>query len=215
MRSNFGNVLLLTHLRRSLTKPLLGKPWIRYGQVLGVSGYLFTASGMLASRFCNSLVPFVSAYVSTEEGAETASHYLVSELFPTLNFSEAKSSGIANYSMQKESERVGLKDKPELLLKILADKLSQEQALETIAVYMYEGTALGLCDPKLFRELYDWPLTNFDRENWDQARAAGLDIPESPDQVPFEELQNDLVQMFTEYCAEFCPNEGRELGLLS
>ena len=90
-------------------------------------------------------------------------------------------------------------------------RLSKEQvrlgmALGWIEPWFRAGLGLGLAFPELVERMW---RNNYERANdpgeWEQARRAGLDIPEHDTPLSLEEMEQVVLSQVTHYAREYVP----------
>jgi len=84
-------------------------------------------------------------------------------------------------------------------------KMKPETAVELAWQYARDGAALGAIYPEVVREMFDRTYAMVPKEDWEEARAAGLDIPPAQDPMSYEEVEEGENVVFMAYCRECCP----------
>ena len=68
-----------------------------------------------------------------------------------------------------------------------------------------KGAALGALHPSEFRRLFEETYRDADEESWQEARAHGLNIPEERDVMTYDEVEQEEVESFLDYCQQYAP----------
>jgi hypothetical protein len=94
----------------------------------------------------------------------------------------------------------------EKALKAFLEKVPFEKAYSHLHIFGMEGIGFGSSFPELTeimcKNLYE---KKHDMDAWSKMRAAGLNIPEKPDVLSFEERETALLGIVAAYTAEFYP----------
>jgi len=67
------------------------------------------------------------------------------------------------------------------------------------------GIGFGSSFPELTVRMYKNSYEDINMNEWAQARSYGLNIPDKPDIIPFEEREEALIQMVAAYTSEYYP----------
>lgn len=92
------------------------------------------------------------------------------------------------------------------------DKLPTNTAEELAWQYSEQGAALGAIYPHMIRTMFDQTHAAVSKNQWERARAAGLNIPPEQDLMSYEETEEGENEMFTDYCRECCSDLYSILG---
>jgi hypothetical protein len=95
--------------------------------------------------------------------------------------------------------------KMDIMAKVFDHKVSFSTAWPNIQAYGMEGIGFGSSFPELTVNMYKNAYENVDVDKWAEARKYGVDIPEKPDIVSFEEREEIVLQTVAAYTAEFYP----------
>jgi hypothetical protein len=201
----FARTMARMRVGQHLTKPFMGKAYVKYGQCLGILGYCFQLGGVLGAKHRDNLDAFGHAFLgatghpgAVERFFTGMANDVVGKSIDSMNFGD--------YVTAEFSRRLGFTGDPAaFLLKHGMNKLLQEQAEELAWEYAGEGAALGTIYPRQLREMFDRQHAAVPREQWDFARAAGLDIPVDQDVMSYEETEEGENGVFMAYCQQCCP----------
>lgn len=91
------------------------------------------------------------------------------------------------------------------VVKIFDHKVSLELALRNLRMYGLEGIGFGSSFPELTEGMYKNASENVDLGSWAEVRAFGVDIPEKPDVIPFEEREESILVIAAAFATEFHP----------
>ncbi len=186
-------------------KPLLGKPFLRYGQCFALIGYFFQVGGVLGSRYRSKLDEFGWAFLGMtgEAGALTRFYAKVAErLLPQAGECASITDLVTRSELEKLQLAGGL---GELLTQYGMRKVSPDAAARICLDYAMEGSVVGALQPDLFRRLFEETNKKRDEESWRSARAYGLDIPEEQDVITYDEAERGEVESFLEWCQQYAP----------
>lgn len=205
--SGYARVLARTRVQRQLNKPFLGKPYLKYGQCYALWGYFFQLGGILGAKHSGKLDAFGTAFLGArgELGAvksfftELAKSFVTDSLIASMTFTD--------YVMAEFIGRIGYTgDAASFFLQHGMEKIKPETAGELAWQYADQGAALGAIYPDVLRKMFDRTHTAVTKEDWEQARAAGLDIPGAQNRMSYEEIEETEDEAFMAYCRECCPN---------
>jgi hypothetical protein len=200
----YARVIAWGLAREWQNKRLLGKPYLKYGQCFGLWGFTFEVGGLLGARHANDLDAFGNAFLGFTGPAgamrtffgEAADHQIA------LN-------GVSNattffaYVQAEFLRRISYQGDPsDYFLQHGMDKMPLDTAAEVGWQYAQQGAAIGAIAPALIRGMFETTYAPSPAEQWEQARAAGLDIPATQTQNTFLEAQTAHNGGFMEYCRE-------------
>ena len=116
-----------------------------------------------------------------------------------------------------ESERVTrFKDmgvKESFMLRQMTKKVKLDVAFRQNWEWLLFGAGFGVTYPDAVVELYNRSHAEVDHDSWRRAHDAGLNIPATQEVIPFDEQEQNDVQMFTEYVHQHCPQYAEALGM--
>ena len=193
-------------VRQEWHKPLLGKPFVRYGQCLSMAAYFFQMGGVLGGRYRDKLDEFGWAFLGWHGEAGAMSRYFGKVAKPMLP-KVAKCSAILDYITWTQGEKLGFEgDVSDLLLEYGMRKVKPETAIQMCWNYAEAGTVLGATEPSEFRRLFEETNKKVDEGSWQFARASGLDIPEQQDVMTYDEVEQEEAESFLDYCQQYAPS---------
>ena len=110
----------------------------------------------------------------------------------TMPFGKAQLTG----SIQQHIKRVEKQSKDKVPLDFADDKLQMTAV---------EGIGFGIEFPELTEHMYREANENIDKKDWDNARQAGLDIPQNPDVITLEEQEDITLSEVAAYASQHYP----------
>jgi len=111
-----------------------------------------------------------------------------------------------DYVSQEFSRGAGYAGDPSsFLIEHGLDKIAPETAVDIVRRYAEEGAALGAIYPDELRKMYERSYAAVPKKQWDEARAAGLKIPNEQAFIRYEELEEADNEVFMAYCQKCCP----------
>jgi len=90
--------------------------------------------------------------------------------------------------------------------KLSKHKLPLDFADQKLQMTVSEGIGFGIEYPDLTERMYREANENIDRKSWDEARQAGLDIPQNPEVITLEEQEDIALSMVATYAREYHPH---------
>jgi hypothetical protein len=86
------------------------------------------------------------------------------------------------------------------------ERLPSKSAAELAWQYSDQGAALGAIHPVKVRRMFQRTYVAVPKEEWEFARAAGLNISPEQNLMSYEEMEEAEDEVFMEYCQQCCPN---------
>ena len=110
--SGYARLLARTRVERELTKPLFGKPYLKYGQCLGIWGYFLQLGGLLGAKHNAALDAFGPAFLGArgEIGAIQNFFRAVAQRL-TTDFSVG-SLNFHDYVLEEQAQRISYVGNP-------------------------------------------------------------------------------------------------------
>ena len=71
----YARIVARIRIKEQINKPLLGKPYLKYGQCHGLWGYFFHVGGILGARHATDLDAFGHAFLGTFGPAVAVKEY--------------------------------------------------------------------------------------------------------------------------------------------
>jgi hypothetical protein len=202
----FARVLARKRVSQQLNKRFLGKPYVKYGQCLVLCGYSFQLGGILGAKHRANLDAFAHAFLGATGEPGVVKHSFTEAATNLVSNSLSESMTFGDYVSEDLSLRLGNKgDQASFFIKHAMDKLLPEQAEELTWQYALDGAILGSIYPTKLREMFECQHSVVPKEEWDLARAAGLDISVEQDVMSYEEIEEGENEVFMGYCQECCP----------
>lgn len=185
-------------------KRLFGKPYLKYGQCFALWGFLFEIGGLLGASHANNLDAFGHAFLGYTGPPNAMRTFLVE-----VADKEIALYGVSNattffaYVEAEFLRRLAYKDDPgDFFLLHGMDKMPLHTAAELGWQYAEQGSAIGAIVPSLMRGMFETTHAPSSSEQWEQARATGLDIPPTQTQTTYLEAQTAHNEGFLDYCRE-------------
>lgn len=193
-------------VNQELNPQILGKPYLKFGQCIALGGYFFQLGGMLGARHQMKLDAFGDAFLGAT-GDPGAVERLFTELANDIvSRSSDDSMTFYDYVSKEFSRSVGyVGDPARFLIEHGLDKIAPEMAVDIARRYAEEGAALGAIYPDELRKMYERSYAAVPKKQWDEARAAGLNIPSEQAFITYEELEEADNEVFMAYCQKCCP----------
>jgi len=201
--AGYARILIRKRIEEAQTKRIFGKPYLKLGQCYLLWSYFFQLGGILGAKHSSNLDAFVHALFGVRESAESVVTETAARLVPhsvnkTMNFSD--------YILNRLMQSTGTSDLPSFVLKAGMSKLSSETVTAAAWLDTMDGAAIGAMHPDLVREMFARSNAPRSKENWDRARAAGIDLPPEQDLMTYDEVEEAENEMFMQYCRECCPD---------
>ncbi|MDO8586141.1 MAG: hypothetical protein Q7T82_03795 [Armatimonadota bacterium] len=208
MENTPGFVVAMAQYRvqQAWQKPLLRKPFLKYGQCLVMANYFFQLGGVLGSKYRNKLDEFGWAFLGLR-GEAGAMGRFCGEVAEGMLPRVTECLAIYDYVSGTQSEMLHFKgDRWELLLQHGMQKIKPETAMQMCWNYARDGSALGAIHPDHFRRLFEETNKKADEESWQSARAMGVDIPEQQDVITYDEVEQGESESFLDYLRQYAPH---------
>jgi hypothetical protein len=210
---NFGHLLVVSTIGQEMTKPLIGKPYLRFGHVVGLAGQLFQDSALLAAKYSSLPEAFVARFASDDQDCATATRFLLNEGIAGVKADLVETDSFLSFVMRRTAEMMDWKGDPwSYMSKNGMEKFPPQSAHKFIEPYVFSGAAIGLADPARARTMYEIQYSERDPEKWKFAHESGLAIPATPDFKTYEEAESEVSEMFGNYLREYCPGERSRFG---
>jgi hypothetical protein len=204
--AGYARVMARTRVEQEMNKPFLGKPYLKYGQCWAVWSYFFQLGGLLGARHSANLDAFATAF-SGAHGEPGAAERFFSEVANSLMAKPVSDSTPLDYVGAEFIGRLGHASDPwSFFFENAMQKIKPDFAEELAWQYATDGAALGAMYPGIFREMFERMHAARPKENWERARAAGLNLPVEQDVMSYEEAAEGEDEAFMDYCRRCCPN---------
>lgn len=94
---------------------------------------------------------------------------------------------------------------PETLKQLSNNQVRLGMVLDWMDTWFSAGIGLGLAFPDLVKSMWQNSYETVDPERWEQARRAGLHIPEHQTPLSIEEMEKVVLSQAAEYAREYFP----------
>lgn len=204
--SGYSVIIAKASVKQITTKPFFGEAHVKFGQCQVLWGYFFQVGGILAAKYSHRLEAFGPAFMGARGGPGAVEKYcslygaqLISQ-FPlgTMTFSD--------YVISEYLRRINCTDDPTTyLIQHSTEKFPPENCQKLAREYAMQGAVIGATHPEIIRDMYARTPTAVSEKHWQDARRAGLNIPERQDTMSYQETEEMEDQEFMEYCRTCCP----------
>src|SRR3977135_3890728 len=160
-------------------KRLIGQPYLKFGQCVGIWGFLFELGGLLGAAHASHLDAFGHVFLGYQ-GPPGAIQNFFTEVATkqTALYNVTDWMIFFRYVERELLIRVGYHGEfGDYFASHGTDKIPLPTATEVAWQFDQQGSAIGAMSPKLIRGMFDSTYTPTNPETWEAARAAGLDIP--------------------------------------
>ena len=220
-------------LKFGVQKRIFGGQYIRLGAFLMVLAYLYESGALLGRMFKDDVATIVPLIGEPEKQGqlvaflkrmadERLSRYnqIYGEppnLFLSLVVStEYKNIGLVFPSLS-HGKVVGSMDDFKRLERAAQDKLDINDKIvwQRVEVILIESTGFGLFYPELTWNLASQGHKQYDPEDWNRARSAGLAISEQQQTITLQEQETLVRDLVREYIQQFRPELAETLDVLN
>jgi hypothetical protein len=196
-----------TRVEQQQNKSFLGKPYLKYGQCPVLWGYFFQLGGILGAKHSAKLDAFGTAFLGARGKPGAIKQFFTEVANRLITHSLNDSVTFADYAGAEFIARIAYTgDAASFFLKHGIEKIKPENAAELAWQYAQQGAALGAIYPHIVRKMFEQTHAAVPKKDWEQARAAGLDVPPEQDLMSYEEVEEGEDEVFMAYCRECCPN---------
>ena len=203
--AGYARVLARARVGQQVHKPFLGKPYLKYGQCHWIWSYFFQLGAILGAKYAGNLEVFGNAFLGHTGTAGAVERYY-SDAAETIVGAVDESMNFFDYVGNEFMGRVGYAgDHHSYLMKHGLDRIPPNTAEELAWQYADLGAALGSMNPDIIRSMFELQHAPRSKEEWDWARAAGLDLPPEQDIMTYEEIEEAENGVFIVYCQQCCP----------
>jgi hypothetical protein len=205
--SGYARVLARTRVEQQLNKPFLGKPYLKYGQCYGLWSYFFQLGAILGAKHSTHLDAFGLAFLGARGEPGAVKNFFTEIAKRLVRESVSDSMTFTDYVSADFIKRVGYSGDPDrFFFEHGMEKMDAQTAMELARQYSQQGAALGATYPHVVRKIFERTHATVPKEEWEQARAAGLNIPPEQEQMSYEETEEGEDEVFMAYCRECCPD---------
>lgn len=185
-------------------KRLFGKPYLKYGQCLGLWSYLFEVGGVLGAKHVTNLDAFGTAFLGFTGPPGAMQNYFRDAANKYVQQGRVNTSTtFLEYVQAEFLDRVHYTgDAADFFLEHGTDKLPMDTFSELGWQYADQGAAIGATQPSILRSMFEKTHAAVPGEEWADARAAGLDIPAEQAVTTYPDTEEMMNQAFLAYCQE-------------
>ena len=210
-------------LKNVVKKQLFGGRYLRLWDYFTMLGFQYESGAILGRARCDKLNVLVRMLMREENKVDEFMKFLQDASSDRLNRFRNEigkdPESFYDFISLKECDRVlggatgltwnvlveeYLRGNKEVV-KAFAHKVSLGVATDKSRIFGLEGIGFGSSFPELTESMYKNAYENVDVGEWAEARAHGLDIPEKPEVIPFEEREESLLQVVAAYVTEYYP----------
>ena len=203
--SGWSRTLAKMMVDQQVNKPFIGKPYIKYGQVLALGAYFFQLGGILASKHTENLDEFGPAFLGMRGDVGAVKKFFELACHNMVNDFDMNSLKFLDYVTLEFIRRIKYNgNSTDFFLEYGTQKISPESAMELVWQYSEQGATLGAIKPSLVREIFTRTYM-LDQEKWAMAHKAGLNIPQEQENITYEEAEELESSKFMIYCENVCP----------
>ncbi|MFH1560272.1 MAG: hypothetical protein ABID84_02525 [Chloroflexota bacterium] len=211
-REPLGDYLGREAVNRVVEKSPFGGYQVRYLPFLWTVGHWVFLKGVVLGRaFCDRVG--VVARLLALEGEETQMVRGLGEIAPKMVEAYGRMPDSFLDFFLKTAAPQGYDYSDMRTLKRLHNqKVRLGEMLPWLQLWCYEGIGFGVTYPDQVEELWKANYETADHQEWQQARAAGLDLPEHLETLTLDEMECAVVEETLEYLRMYFPdlstNEG-------
>jgi len=204
--AGYARVLARIRVAQEANKPMLGKPYMKFGQCCHVWSYFFQLGGILGAKHSANLDAFGTAFLGAHGPSGAVKTYFTKAVKSFISNTLTDSMRFFDYVGTEFIGRVEYSgDYLTYFMEHGMDKIPPDTAEELAWQYSDQGAALGAIHPHIIKEMFDRTHAEVSKEEWEAMRSAGLDIPPEQDIMTYEEIEEGENEAFMEYCQQFCP----------
>lgn len=205
--SGFARIVSRARVNQEQNKPFIGKPYLKCGQCLGIWAYFFQLGGILGTTHHLNLDAFGRAFLGATGAPGAVERYFTSLANDLMWHSISDSITFSDFVNREYRRRIGFVGDPaRFFVECGMDKISPEGAADLAWQYANDGAALGSICPDILADMFERSHAVVPKEQWDFARAAGLDIPSEQVLMSYEEIEEGENEAFMAYCEQCCPD---------
>lgn len=189
-------------------------PYVTAGSFLTVCSHLYENSALLGRAMRDKLL-VLEQMLGTPKQPGILLQQLQRMANDRLTSFGGHPPSFFSFFIDTELRKLGLSlapSHPEVLRRF-GEKLSLEAVNLPIQFSALEGIAFGAEFPDLTERMYRDFHEKIDRGAWDEARAAGLSLPDAPTVISLEEQEQTVLKLVAAYATEYRPDLVARLGL--
>ncbi|HEC01949.1 MAG TPA: hypothetical protein ENI81_00305 [Phycisphaerales bacterium] len=205
--SGYGRVLAKIRVDQQVNKPLLGKPYLKYGQCYALWSYFLQLGGILAAKHSAKLDAFGHAFLGMWGPSGSVANFFAEVAECIVSDYVRDSVTFGDFVTAEFIRRIDYRgDAQRFFYEQGMNKLPTDTAQELAWQYSQQGAALGIIYPHIVRRMFEQTHAAVPKKFWRQAHAAGLNIPREQDLMSYEETEEGENEGFMLYCRECCPD---------
>ena len=204
----FMGYLGMVPARKMIETSLFREPYIRFGGVLAVSTFLYETGAILGRARRDKLTLLAKIAPVLEGREDDFINFLQKQARERLEAFGKEPDSFFKFIISTELEKVGLSltgSNLKTLKKAFEEKFPLKGDEPAIKLIGEEGIGFGSCFPDLTERMWRHAYESVDIDQWSEARAYGLTLPEKPPKMSFEEQEQTVLDMVAIYVAEYYP----------
>lgn len=203
--SGYARVIAKTRAQSEQTKPFLGKPYLKYGQLFVLSGYCVQLGAVLASRHRDHLDEFGHAFLGATCQRGAALRYFEAEIESQLALISEPASFPSFVFASHRKTYVCEGDSSKFLREFGSFKFPIEAASDMAWRLATQGAVFGATRPELARRMYEQTHRERTAAELEWFRQLGLDIAAGQERMSWDELAKCEDELFKDYVEHCCP----------
>jgi len=216
--SGFFKVIARARIEKQLTKPFLGKPFLRFGQCYFLCTYFFRLGAILGAKHNDRLEAFSHAFLGIHGESSAVDQFYSDANKKIIQKFDLSSIKFHDYVSAVLKKRVGFSgDDYQFSAKYFMTKTPPDTSIELMWQFAVDGASIGVKNPELIPIWYNRTNIQTPQAEWDLARSMGpdiphlansigIDIPPEEDVMSYEEVEEAENGLFMAYCQECCPD---------
>ena len=211
-REPLGEYLTMEAVGPLVEKRLLGGYQVRYLPFLWTAGLWVFLKGVVLGRALRDRIEVVARLLA-EEGAEAKMVQGLGEVARKM-VEEYGSLPESFFDFWLKTAAPKGHDYSDLnTLKRLYNRKERLGAmLPWLSMWCWEGIGFGITYPDYVEQMWKANYETADRQRWQQARAAGVDLPEQPETLPLDEMERIVLEETREYARRYFPELVEAIG---
>lgn len=204
--SGYARVLAKIRVQQEQSKPWFGKPHLKYGQCYAMAGYFFQLGAILSAKYRENLDAFGPAFLGLQ-GEPGAVRRFFSEAVEDEMHLLGEPRSFTEYVEAEQIKRFNYTGDPaKFFSEYGMKKIPPKTAAEMAWQFAEQGAILGAIHPDIARRMFEHMYRTHSKEDWNRARAAGLDIPAEEDVMSYDDVEEGENAGFMAYCQQCCPS---------
>jgi len=211
---NFASFLMVSVVPKRMEKNWLGTTYIRLGQVLNLSAWLYETGAILGRIFKKRITSVLKTF-EYEDKLDSFTNYWETQARKRLDAFTGNPTSFPIFVISTDLNMyfsASLDDFMKLANKKLMAK-EGEALLQTVNTSMIEGIMFGTIYPDITLKILKNEYENIDMSNWKEARKYGVSLPENPSIKTVADKEKEVTLLFKDYSTEYHPGLIKELKL--